>query len=102
MISTSHLTGKEPALCGVRWQSAAATPLLTAQVARPRRKAAWRSASRRTPYMSHLTENILELNLRLLQLFVVPENSPSWPHAPEHRLSNDGTFFVTSATYQNQ
>jgi len=49
----------------VRWQSAAATPLLKPPVGRPETKAAWRSASRRTPYMSHLTENILELNLRL-------------------------------------
>ena len=32
----------------------------------------------------------------------MPEKSPSWPHAPEHRLSNYGTYFVTSATYQKQ
>jgi len=27
------------------------------------------------------------------------EQKPSWPHAPKHQLSSNGTFFVTSATY---
>ena len=26
----------------------------------------------------------------------------SWPHAPEHRLSVRGTYFVTASTYQRQ
>ena len=26
----------------------------------------------------------------------------SWPHAPEHRLSVRGTYFVTAGTYQRQ
>ena len=25
-----------------------------------------------------------------------------WPHAPEHRLGEAGTYFVTAATYQKQ
>lgn len=29
----------------------------------------------------------------------VPEQKPSWPHAPRHQLSSKGTFFVTAATY---
>ena len=28
------------------------------------------------------------------------EKSPPWPHAPMHRLSQTGTYFVTSATNQ--
>ena len=31
---------------------------------------------------------------------VVPEKSSPWPHAPVHRLFNDGTYFVTAVTYQ--
>jgi putative transposase len=27
------------------------------------------------------------------------ERSPTWPHAPTHRLSEAGTYFVTSGTY---
>jgi putative transposase len=27
-------------------------------------------------------------------------NSPAWPHAPTHRLSAAGTYFVTASTYQ--
>jgi len=27
------------------------------------------------------------------------EQSPAWPHAPEHRLSGAGTYFVTGRTY---
>ena len=29
---------------------------------------------------------------------VIPEKIP-WPHAPEHRLSTRGTYFVTASTY---
>jgi putative transposase len=29
----------------------------------------------------------------------MPENKIPWPHAPEHRLAEGGTYFVTAATY---
>jgi len=31
--------------------------------------------------------------------FPVPENENSWPHAPVHRLSDAGTYFITASTY---
>ena len=31
-----------------------------------------------------------------------PKATPSWPHAPLHRLSESGTFIVTAGTYQKQ
>ncbi len=30
----------------------------------------------------------------------MPARETPWPHAPEHRLAQRGTFFVTAATYQ--
>jgi putative transposase len=30
---------------------------------------------------------------------IMPERTPSWPHAPTHQLAEAGTFFVTAATY---
>jgi putative transposase len=30
----------------------------------------------------------------------MPEPKTPWPHAPAHQLSQSGTYFVTSATYQ--
>ena len=32
----------------------------------------------------------------------MPENSPPWPHAPTHQLSNRGTYFLTASTYLKQ
>ena len=32
-------------------------------------------------------------------LFAVPENEIPWPHAPVHRLSEAGTYFITAGTY---
>jgi putative transposase len=32
----------------------------------------------------------------------MPADKIAWPHAPEHRLSVRGTFFVTASTYQRQ
>ena len=29
----------------------------------------------------------------------MPEPAISWPHAPTHRLSERGTYFVTAGTY---
>ncbi|HEY4414882.1 MAG TPA: transposase [Verrucomicrobiae bacterium] len=29
----------------------------------------------------------------------MPVEKPSWPHAPEHRLTNRRTYFVTASTY---
>jgi len=30
------------------------------------------------------------------------ENSPAWPHAPTHRLSTKGTYFVTASTFEKR
>ena len=32
----------------------------------------------------------------------MPANKIAWPHAPEHRLSVRGTYFVTASTYLRQ
>jgi len=32
----------------------------------------------------------------------MPEKPIPWPHAPEHRLSVRGTYFVTAGTYLKQ
>jgi putative transposase len=32
----------------------------------------------------------------------MPKNEISWPHAPVHRLSQCGTYFVTASTYNKQ
>jgi putative transposase len=37
-----------------------------------------------------------------VQQWVVPEPKTSWPHAPTHSLSERGTFFVTSSTYEKR
>jgi putative transposase len=31
-----------------------------------------------------------------------PTRQPDWPHAPLHRLSDQGTYIVTAATYQKE
>jgi len=28
------------------------------------------------------------------------DSSPDWPHAPAHKLTEDGTYIVTAGTYQ--
>lgn len=35
-------------------------------------------------------------------MWSMSNGSIPWPHAPTHRLSENGTFFVTAATYQKQ
>jgi len=32
----------------------------------------------------------------------MPKNEINWPHAPVHRLSESGTYFVTASTYNKQ
>src|SRR5688572_178947 len=34
--------------------------------------------------------------------FRMPKTEISWPHAPVHRLSRSGTYFVTASTYNKQ
>ncbi len=47
--------------------------------------------------------NIVFLEGRWVPLHPAPVagTSTCWPHAPEHRLSNEGTYFVTAATYNH-
>jgi putative transposase len=50
--------------------------------------------------LCHRTPNRLVSQHDTAHSLDVPEKSPSWPHAPMHRLCESGTYFVTAATYQ--
>jgi putative transposase len=39
---------------------------------------------------------------KIVTLHPMPANKIAWPHAPEHRLSVRGTYFVTASTYLRQ
>src|SRR5580704_5360549 len=44
----------------------------------------------------------LPLQSKIAYFAAVPLNKIPWPHAPEHRLSVRGTYFVTAGTYLRQ
>ena len=48
-----------------------------------------------------IERNIVSLS-KSLSIAPMSERQVAWPHAPEHRLGQAGTYFVTSATYQKQ
>jgi len=39
---------------------------------------------------------------KIVILHFMPADKIPWPHAPEHRLSIRGTYFVTASTYLRQ
>jgi len=41
----------------------------------------------------------LAFKLQVRQIYFMPADKTAWPHAPEHRLSVRGTYFVTASTY---
>jgi putative transposase len=44
-------------------------------------------------------ESVLPVAHHVITLFAMPEQMMPWPHAPTHQLSENGTYFVTAATY---
>jgi putative transposase len=58
--------------------------------------------ARRTPkptdYARHGPLRTWQFDARVY-FFAMPVNSTSWPHAPTHKLSESGTYFVTAGTY---
>ncbi len=42
------------------------------------------------------------MNLRVLQSESKPSHSKDWPHAPLHRLDENGTYIVTAGTHRKE
>jgi putative transposase len=46
-----------------------------------------------------LDRRSLSFGAHLITLFPMPKPATPWPHAPQHQLSENGTYFVTAGTY---
>jgi len=50
-------------------------------------------------FYAFLDQKSLFSSHALVSLMPMPEPAMSWPHAPSHQLSENGTYFVPAGTY---